>query len=313
MLGVHVSKVSKVLEKSKRKTMLEALKVDCDALGLTAAQIYTHGPRNSRENKMDYEAIRKWSVENEIGLYVHSSYLTVSIWNLNDINKDMPKIKNYIGMLDSQLEACKKLGAKGLVVHFPKKPLTDVINTVQCSAFKQVIIKHDVPILFEMVPVKDKGIVLNKKGTVKHHKGYVTPNQINRFCKKVQLPKRLWGIVIDTAHLWGAGIDPSDKKSQDKWFDEIDNPKMIKLIHLNGSPAKTFASGRDEHIIAFSKSDAVYGKHAEQKTYKKSGVFSIIQFVMKYDLPIICEINRGTEKDVRMSIKLINKLAEECE
>ena len=304
MLGVHVSKVSKVLKGSTRKTMFDALIEDCDSLHLTAAQIYTHGPRNANSNKMNYKKIKKWSVDNEIKLYVHSSYITASIWNLNETTKELPKVKRYIKNLDSQLDACKKIGAYGLVIHFPNKPLKDVLNTISCSIFSLIVKKYDIPILFEMKPIKNKGF---KKG-VNH--GYVTPVQLNKFCKKVSLPKSLWGIVIDTSHLWGAGVDTTDKKSQDMWFEKLKFPEMIKLIHLNGAQKKTFNSGRDEHIIVFSKDDDMYSKYAGD-SYKKSGVYSIVEFAVKNNLTIICEINRGIEKDVRMSLELINKLAKE--
>jgi len=304
MLGVHVSKVSKVIDGAKRKTMLDALREDCGSLRLTAAQIYTHGPRNSNPNKMDYEKIKKWAADEKIKLYVHSSYLTVSIWNLNETTKELPKVKKYIKMLNDQLIACKKVGSHGLVIHFPNKTLKDVIDTVSCSVFKLMIERHGVPILFEMKPIKNKGV---KKGV---NYGYVTPDQLNKFCKKVTLSKKLWGVVIDTAHLWGAGVDTTDKKTQDEWFNEFKFPKMIKLIHLNGSQLKTFGSGRDEHIIVFSDDDDMYSKY--KKTPKKSGIFSILQFVMKNNLAVICEINRGLEKDVRMSLNLINSLSKEC-
>ncbi len=311
MLGVHVSKISKVLDNTKRTTLLAALQDDCGELNLTAAQIYTHGPRNSRANNLDHKKIKKWATENKIALYVHSSYLTVSLWNLNDATKDLSKVKGYVRLLDEQLAACKKIGALGLVIHFPSKPLDVVVKTLECSMFKIIAARHGVPILFEMKPIKNKGI----KGSVQ--KGYVTTEQLNAFCAAVKLPKELWGIVIDTAHLWGAGVDTTDKKSQDEWFDELTHPDMIKLIHLNGGQTKTFNSGRDEHFIVFSDADNMYGKYADGKTaakcdldlLKNSGIYSIVKFAMKKKLTIICEINRGKEREVRYSLELINRLA----
>jgi len=205
-----------------------------------------------------------------------------------------------------------------LVVHFPSAPLETVISTISCSTFKLMAAKYNVPILFEMKPIKNKGVVTNSKGKVICQKGYVTPEQLNAFCKKVKLPKELWGIVIDTSHLWGGGVNTTDKKSQDEWFEELDQPDMIKLIHLNGAEAKMFNSGRDQHIIVFTEEDHMYGKYADCESAKEcdmdllknSGIYSIVKFAMRKKLSIICEINRGTEDDVRYSLKLINRLAQ---
>jgi len=312
-LGVHVSKISKVLTNTKRKTMQSALEDDCESLNLSAAQIYTHGPRNSYQNKMDYPAIKKYCQGNKIDLYVHSAYTTASIWNLTEGSRDLSKTKGYLKLFEGQLNSCKEIGANGLVVHFPRtKTLKDVMETLDCSIFKIVASRYDVPILFEMVPVKDKGKIKNN-GKIIKESGYVTAGQINRFCSKVKLPKKQWGIVLDTSHLWGAGIDTSDKQTQDEWFEKLEHPEMIKLIHLNGSEKKTFNSGRDVHIIAFSADDDMYNKYSEDiDSLKNSGVYSIVKFAKEKNISIICEINRGTEKEVRHSLKLIRELMKKC-
>ena len=92
-LGIHVAKVSKVLG-AKRKTMLAALEDDVEELNLSAVQIYTHGPRNSRKNKMDHAAIKKYCEENKISkildLYdIDYSYLLNNNTNISKLIKQL--------------------------------------------------------------------------------------------------------------------------------------------------------------------------------------------------------------------------------
>jgi endonuclease IV len=296
MLGIHVARTSKVLEskrddaaKRTRKSMYAALKEDIETLRLTAAQIYVCGPRNSRVNRMDYERIGKYVNDNVIALAVHSSYLTVGLWSIDSENISA-KDKSAIAHLDTQLALCQKLNACGLVVHLPKKPIEVVVQTLQCDAVRDVIATHKVPIILEMVPVK-KGADVDT--------AYVTPVQVNALVANLAFfDDDLWGICVDTAHMWGAGVSPD----MEEWLAAIERPQMIKLFHLNGAQENTWNSGRDVHHIALSDEDHLFGGE------KKDGIVPIVQFCRMHKVPIICEINRGSERAARDSLRRIRKI-----
>lgn len=315
MLGVHVAKNSKVLDKKKpdkngvfmkktRKTLTAAILEDANELQLSAVQIYTHGPRNFKVNGMDYPEVKKVLIDNKIILVVHGSYVSAGIWKVNEENSGTANSKIFISHIISQLKVCNELGAYGLILHLPKQEQAVVIATLKTKIIYKAILKFKVLILLEMVPVKNGA---------ESNIAYVTPNQINSLVRSIDELKlsNLCGICVDTAHLWGAGIDVKSASSMKNWLSEIEKPNMIKLFHLNGSQNDTWNTGRDVHIIAFNEEDDMYSSKVNPsiEDTKKTGVYPIIQFCMDLKIPIICEINRGSEEDVRRSLHIMQSLA----
>jgi endonuclease IV len=313
MLGIHVAKTSKVLESNKvdkdgnvkmkvRKTMFHAIKEEVEELKLTAIQIYTHGPRNYRANRMDHARIAQYVEEKKVALIVHGSYVSAGLWKVTEENKDSKKSKTAVDHLRSQLQTSQRVGARGLVIHVPRKPVDSMVDAFRTSTVRAVIAEAEVPILLEMMPVK-KGADVDK--------AYVTPEQVNALVNELEfLSSKSWGICVDTAHLWGAGVAVSKKSDMQEWLDAIETPGMIKLFHLNGSQTDTWNSGRDVHHIVFGEDDDSFGATHTLKKAKKTGVAPIIKFCMAHSLPVICEINRGSEEDARASLRLINQIAE---
>jgi endonuclease IV len=297
MLGVHVAKTSKILDPPNkvRKTMNEAIRVECEVLALNCAQIFTHGPRGHKKNNMDYEKIKKLS--QEIHISVHSSYPTVAIWNLTEANKDEGKSRRIISHIRDQLISCKKIGALGLVVHISRKPVEVILEAMQ--VVQHLMEETKVPILLEMISSKAHPDLT-----------YESPKKINKLVKTLQpLESKTWGICVDTAHVWGSGLDISSKKLQDKWFKDLtkEATKKIRMFHLNGSESD-LGSGKDKHAIAFTSDDKIYKKY--KKTPDNSGLYSVIKFCKSRNLPVILEINRGSEKDAISLIDIISDIEE---
>lgn len=306
MLGVHVAKNSHVLDGAsmKRKTMLEALKLDVETLDLKSAQIYTHGPRSSHRNPMDYKAIKAYCKRRKLALWVHSAYITTGMWNINEDTKGDPKAKAIISLIKDQLIACNHLGANGLVIHLPKKHWNVVVGTLKILA--PMLNKFKTPLLFEMTAV-----LAHPEFT------YETPEKLNRLCDAImdEIPDyENWGICPDTAHLWGAGVDVDDQKTMKSWFANMKYPYKIGLIHLNGSGVKNFSAGKDKHEIVFSDEDDIWNPdysiddELDLVAIKKSSIYTILKFAKKHKLSIICEINRGTAEDVMLSIDALKKI-----
>jgi endonuclease IV len=306
MIGVHTSKVSKVLDNpnKKRLTMLDAIIVDTSQLKLNAVQIYTHGPRNSKRNPMNYNDIREYCEKKKIALYVHSSYITTGIWYINEDTKDDAKSKFAIKLLLDQLESCDNLGSGGLVIHLPKKHPNVIVDAFKVLA--PLTEEYKTPILLEMTAVKPHPMYT-----------YETPEKNNRLCDMLikEVPKFTnWGICPDTAHLWGAGIEIDKASVMKSWFADLKYPKLVKLIHLNGASNSTFATGKDKHMVIFSDEDDIWNDviNSESvydiKKLKASSLYELLKFAKKHKLAMICEINRGDCDDIKFAIKSVSQI-----
>ena len=288
-IGIHVSLSSNVLDdKKKAKSIYKAIERDTDALNIKCAQIFTHGPRSFSCNKYDKNLLKQISYKKEIS--VHTPYPMVTIWKINEDNINDNKIKSTIKNIDNQIKACQDIGAWGLVFHINKylpKDVAYVINNVLLP----IATKYKIKIILEMVSSKAD------------NKTYETPAKINKLNKLIN-NSEWWCWCIDTAHLWGAGVNIQEKKNVDIWLKDLNMPEKIEMIHLNGSSAE-LGSGRDKHEIPFTEEDIMwYGIKPEE-----SGLYSFVNFAAKKNISIICEINRGKQIDTIKCINIIKEIA----
>lgn len=309
MIGIHVAKVSHVLNapNKNRKTMIEAITKDCGELTLGACQIFVQGPRNTKMSKMDYEKINLYTTKQKINLYVHTSYLSVGIFSVTSKNMSDKKSINAIESIRKQLDACDKLGAKGLVIHLTKRTPSEIAETMRILIPQ--IRKYSTPLIFEQPAKKPCGDLT-----------YETPEKINNLTSVMakEFPKYTnWGWCIDTCHLWSGGIELCNKKTTDKWLKALKYPKKISLFHLNGGSIDIFNTGKDKHIIPFSDEDDIWSadfinlddeKEFNLDQIKKSSIWPITRFLKKNKIDIILEINRGSYKDAIFAITTLHNL-----
>jgi endonuclease IV len=304
-LGVHIAKVSNVLPNpyKNRKTMFEAIQIDTKKFQLNCCQIFVSGPRSTKMNPMDYDAINKYCKINKINLYVHSNYMSVGIFNVNSGNKGTPKSKNSIKTIISQMESCDELGADGFVIHLSKKTPESIIETLKI--LYPIIKNFNTPLLLES-PAKKPDNNLT----------YETPKKINNLTNLIlkNIPKLKWGWVFDTAHLYSAGIEMNKFHVVKKWLCALKHTKYIKLFHLNGMSLDQFNTGKDIHQVIFGDDDDIWNAdcHIDDCTsinaLKKSSIYLLTQFAKKNDIDCICEINRGSYIQIKFSIETLHKL-----
>ncbi len=230
---------------------------------LTCAQIYTHGPRNSNENSFDAAMVKKSA--RRIPIYSHSTY----------VSHPWKGVKNHDHVRD-QLESCRKLGLRGLVVHLPKDQPMVVADTME-------LLNDEIPILLEMTSVAPHPT-----------KTYETPQKIDDLVDILNDYSINFGIVIDTSHIWAAGVDVRSYTGVKKWLTSIVNKDAIKMFHLNGTSVP-LGGHRDIHIIPFAPEDLIWG--SPRIPYERSGVRAITEFSRANGLPMIMEVNRGSEVD----------------
>jgi endonuclease IV len=302
-IGVHVAKISKVLENHNRKTYLDAIKDDVENLNIGCVQIFVAGPANTRMANMDYKSIYKYCKENDINLYVHSSYLTVGIWSLTPQNKNTPKSESAIKHLENQLNACDLLKSRGFVVHLPKKRPEVIIGALEVII--PILDKYNTQFMLEMPASKPDD------------KTYETPEKINILTSMLiqSYPKFInWSWVIDTAHLWSCGVEVDNMKKMTKWFNELKYPDSIGLFHLNGSSVDQFNTGKDNHKVVFGIDDDIWNKDSnitdgfDTKKINKSTINLIAKFTKSRNLDLVCEINRGAYNEIKFSIDSLNKI-----
>lgn len=288
ILGIHISKKSKVLEDHSDRSVLHAIMTDLGELNLNAAQIFTHGPRGHIPVNMDRNEIREYADANNITLVVHSSYPTIASW----------RPENHGTNVKKQLSACLELGAFGLVMHLPNLPPRDIARKMRVFTRFTHNANDATKILLEISPVKKEN----------HEHSYDTPIKLDELCYAIDnegTAKSTWGICVDTAHLWASGTNVASSEAMKQWLREFKHNNKIQLVHLNGC-VTDFGIGKDEHAIIWSKEDKIYGRYANNKS--ASGAHKLYKFCLKNHIPVILEINRGDQEEVVECVETLKNI-----
>lgn len=292
MLGIHVSKTSHFMPSSKN--ILDAINVSVKEFDINTAQIFTHGPRNKTKNKIDHEELNEFRLKNDFTIVVHSTYLT-NPWKITNDNKESGRSIADINHLTEQLDACREIGAIGLVVHLPKKSIDvdEIYETM--SILQKYVVKSKVMLLLEIEAAPNEISFGNAEN-------------LNLLCaelNELKSTKNWWGICIDTAHLWACNVDIRTKSKAFNWFKSLDKTVLdrIELVHLNGSYVE-FGSNKDKHYVAGGAHDKIW----KNEDLTKNGCSVFLKFCKKRNIPVICEINKGTYKESFTSLEYMKSI-----
>jgi endonuclease IV len=137
-----------------------------------------------------------------------------------------------------ELAACQRAGAEGLVIHLPKAPLEDVLRFLPRLA---------------TVDAPDVRLFLETPAVVPPHAHYATPGGIGALFAGVRArldpTDRLFGLCVDTAHVWTGGVDLSSREAAAAWLGELEALEgglPPTMLHLNDS-ARPRGRGPDTH------------------------------------------------------------------
>jgi endonuclease IV len=286
LLGIHTN-ISGIF--GDDKNIESAIVRDSETFGINACQIFVMSPHAySCSSKINTSAVAKVCKQTEIS--VHSAYTTVGIWKVYDDNVKTPDSKKKLGFFEYQMKLTKELTGSCLVVHLTKIYPDEVAETM--NILKKIAKKHKVRIGLEMTAVKSDST-----------RTYETPEKLDNLIKLLGPTKNYYGIVVDTAHLWGAGEDIASYDNMKNWLDRLTFKKKIILFHLNGSYSEK-GSGKDKHAIPFNHDDLIFSKFKPEN----SGVRAVIEFAKKYKVPVILEINRGTTEEAKKTLEIIKKM-----
>lgn len=283
ILGVHVSQKSNVLDDKDPSEIHLAIQRDTNKLGLNAAQIFTYGPRLLVPNNINVELVKQ--ATEDIDLTVHSAYPTTSIWTSITPKK--------LSLFRHQMQSCNDISAWGMVLHINKVPPELIAERMR--ELLPIAKQTNVKILLEMISAKSHPILT-----------YETYEKLDRMCDYINkatdpLLHKYYGINLDTAHLWGAGNKVVQQYDTMKaYFANMKHVDKILQFHLNGS-SSLLGSGMDKHEIPFSSRDLIW----KDINVDNAGIRAVVEFAYERNIPIICEINRGSEQEVIKSLKTI--------
>lgn len=288
ILGVHVSQSSKVADDKKKRELHDAIIDDTNLFGLNAAQIFVYGPRSPIPNKIDFDKIQHTCVE--LDLTVHSCYSQVGIWKVQPHNRNTPAAKSKLTIFNNEMAAVRKAGAWCMVVHISKILPEEVANTMKY--LKPIAKKNGVKISLEMVASK-----------ADREKTYETPEKLDNLVTLLGVGESYYCFTVDTAHIWAAGQDIQSYANMKDWLARMTYKKKIQMFHLNGSYSAR-GSGKDKHAIPFSANDKIWHGIAPEE----SGVRAIVEFAVEHSIPMICEINIGSQAEAVAGLETIKKL-----
>lgn len=225
-LGVHCS-----VGKGLKNTVKEAVALGCETI-----QIFSRSPRAWGRKEFDLREVEEFKSDlkrNKISpLFVHMLYLP------NLASSDKKLYKKSVDVLIDELKRCRILNAGYLVIHPGRytsgsfeSGMKNIIAAIN-SAFLRV--KNETILLLENLAGGKTDICRKFE-------------EIRRIIKAVKHKKRI-GVCLDTAHLFAAGYDISEKGLNKTIgeFDKIVGLKYLKLMHLNDS-AGDIGSGIDRH------------------------------------------------------------------
>lgn len=98
-----------------------------------------------------------------------------------------------------------------------------------------------------------------------------------------------FGLCIDTAHIWGCGIDISSHEAASTWIEALESchdiiPPHAIMLHLNDS-VYGLGSGRDEHECLFM--GRIWEDYA--MTPERSGLAVFLDYAHRFNIPVVLE------------------------
>ena len=252
----------------------------------TALQMFTSAPVQWARRKVGVrEGSRLAQHLAELDItphFVHASYL------LNLSSPDRALRRRSISDLAQEVEAARRLGAAGVIVHLGSVGAGGQIE----EGIARVAEAAD--IVCERVPEGPPVILENSAG-----QGNMVGSRLEHIARIIEgadCPERL-RVCIDTAHAFGAGYAVHTASGLRRTIEEMDATfglERMALLHVNDS-LLPFASGRDRHW------------HIGRGEIGREAMARIVNHPRLRHLPYIME-TPGTEGDDLSNMRRIRRL-----
>ncbi len=268
-LGVHISIA---------KGLINAL---CEAkdLGCNAMQIFIRSPRGFGEKKLDIKEVKSFNSAREKmdirPLVVHGSYLlNIASSDRSIRNKSLSAIKDDLALAD-------QVNSELYVLHFGSN--SDRGEGIKIMQDSLAEIKKN---------YKGKAIIILENTAGEGNKLGFNIADIGECLTAFD---DRFGVCLDSAHLFSAGVDLRNKDKMDSFIDAFDKKigiKRVKLVHINDS-LYDLGQRRDRH------------EHIGEGCITDKGIKNFIKHPKISEIPAILETPKDKEKD---DIKNINRV-----
>ncbi len=206
--------------------------------GANAFMFYTGAPQNTvRSSIDDYKTIEAYNLMMEHGLklehvVVHAPYI-INLAN----NKDLEKYRFSIDFLIKELDRCRLLGIKNVVLH-----PGSAVGLDRADALKNIIYALNI-----VLDTTDSVTICLETMAGKGTELGVNLEELKTIVDGI-IKKDLIGICLDTCHLNDSGVDMN---AIDAYLDELDKKiglDKVKVVHINDSK-NALGSHKDRHEL----------------------------------------------------------------
>ena len=204
--------------------------------GANTFMFYTGAPQNTVRSKIDnnktvkaIELMKKNNIELS-NIIVHAPYI-INLAN----NKEDDKYNFSIRFLKEEVDRCKQIGIKYMVLH----PGSHV------GLGREEAIKNIIFALNQVNKSNDSVVILLETMAGKGTEVGVNFQELKEIIDGVEEKDKI-GVCMDTCHLNDAGFDISDFDSILDSFDRVVGLKYLHCIHINDSK-NPLGSHKDRH------------------------------------------------------------------
>lgn len=237
-------------------------------------QVFTRVPNTSAKIKSTNLEKVKELTKRVKNLYIHTPYVE--------------RMKNEKHSEEMYIEA-DAVGAKGLVYHLPKAEIKDIIPLIKTLVNIKQRNKGKCKILMEQPAYKAEANLT-----------YETPAKFDALIDAcAEFSKDDLGFVLDTAHIYAAGVELKTFNEAKTYLNSIKNFDRIDLLHLNGNCIHNNTC-KDKHAVPFSFEDKIWNG----VKYKDSGCRAFIIKFLKHGKDIIFEVKQDSQ--ISEIVNLIN-------
>ena len=282
-IGFHVSIAGGI-----HNSVLNAQKIGC-----TAFQIFTRNPRGWAEKELNEDEIKlfrsnlKESGIQKDSIAAHMPYLP----NLSGPDGEM--YQKSVDSFKHELIRCSRIGIEYLVIH-----LGSHREQGKDKGIKQLIKSCELALDYYRSHYKKKTdvtILLENSASQKNSLGD-TLEELRQILDK--LPKKTYGVCLDTCHAFASGYDLSTEESCNEFinkFDKIVGLRVLKFIHLNDSKYE-IGSHLDRHELVGCGKIGI------------DGLKTIINNKTLGDIPMVMEPHFASIEDDAKNLEMVHKL-----
>ena len=237
---------------------------------LGAVQIFVSNPRqltlSLEPGSAAVAELRAHIEETGLAVFAHSSYVAAPF-------STGPTGDAGVAFIHQELAVCAAAGIRGLVVHLPKLPLDDLLARVPeliHPACAQVQIYLETPAVRPANAHYETGLKLGR---------------LFRGLRAVDPDGSIFGLCIDTAHLWTSGIDISSLELATAWLAELPRAAArAVLFHANDS-LRELGQGPDAH--AGLAKGRIWSAYADSPA--ASGIAAFAAYAAEHGCSVILE------------------------